>query len=208
MDVGHTWAARVARRLGGEITRLPSQVFRPEVLRLQILFRRAALLRRATARVRPAGRGLWAFQIITAKADNCAARPVHRGWALLAANMLSLDGSRRRHPVPAVACWCLGARTVATIGAGLARGFGHGPNIDLCKVERILTATDCTRATPCEPLLTRKASRTPWPATRGTARHGVISGIDDTEQPSGASGRHCKPRGARMYQRHSAHALS
>ncbi len=46
---------------------------------------------------------------------------------ILAASMLILDASRRNHPVPPLARWCLGAGITATIGANLAHGLGHGP---------------------------------------------------------------------------------
>jgi hypothetical protein len=46
---------------------------------------------------------------------------------ILAASMLMLDASRRNHPAPPLARWCLGAGIVATIGANLAHGLGHGP---------------------------------------------------------------------------------
>jgi hypothetical protein len=46
---------------------------------------------------------------------------------ILAASMLILDASRRNQPVPSLAHWCLGAGIVATIGANLAHGLGHGP---------------------------------------------------------------------------------
>jgi hypothetical protein len=46
---------------------------------------------------------------------------------ILAASMLILDANRRHHPVPPLARWCLGAGILATIGANLAHGFGHGP---------------------------------------------------------------------------------
>jgi hypothetical protein len=45
---------------------------------------------------------------------------------ILAASMLTLDASRCRQPVPALARWCLGAGIVATIGANLAHGLSHG----------------------------------------------------------------------------------
>jgi hypothetical protein len=45
---------------------------------------------------------------------------------ILAASMLTLDASRRRQPVPALARWCLGAGIVATVGANLAHGLSHG----------------------------------------------------------------------------------
>src|ERR1039457_2862318 len=46
---------------------------------------------------------------------------------ILAASMLMLDASRRNQPAPPLARWCLGAGIVATIGANLAHGIGHGP---------------------------------------------------------------------------------
>jgi uncharacterized protein DUF2637 len=46
---------------------------------------------------------------------------------ILAASMLILDASRRSHPAPPLARWCLGAGIVATICANLAHGLGHGP---------------------------------------------------------------------------------
>lgn len=44
-----------------------------------------------------------------------------------AASMLILDANRRRQPVPPLARWRLGAGIVATTGANLAHGLGHGP---------------------------------------------------------------------------------
>jgi hypothetical protein len=44
-----------------------------------------------------------------------------------AASMVVLDASRRNHSVPRLALWSLGAGIVATIGANLAHGLGHGP---------------------------------------------------------------------------------
>lgn len=41
--------------------------------------------------------------------------------------MLILDANRHTRPVPALARWCLGAGIVATVGANLAHGLGHGP---------------------------------------------------------------------------------
>lgn len=46
---------------------------------------------------------------------------------ILAASMLILDANRRNRPVPPLAHWCLGAGILATIGANLAHGLGHGP---------------------------------------------------------------------------------
>ena len=44
-----------------------------------------------------------------------------------AASMVVLDASRRNHPAPRLAAWSLGAGIVATVGANLAHGVGHGP---------------------------------------------------------------------------------
>jgi hypothetical protein len=44
-----------------------------------------------------------------------------------AASMGVLDVSRRNRPVPRLAAWSLGAGIVATVGANLANGIGHGP---------------------------------------------------------------------------------
>jgi Protein of unknown function (DUF2637) len=44
-----------------------------------------------------------------------------------AASMVVLDASRRNQPVPRLAAWSLGTGIVATIGANLAHGSGHGP---------------------------------------------------------------------------------
>ena len=43
-----------------------------------------------------------------------------------AASMLILDASRRHRPTPALAWSCLGAGILATVGANLAHGLGHG----------------------------------------------------------------------------------
>jgi hypothetical protein len=45
----------------------------------------------------------------------------------LAASMLTLDANRRHRPAPPLARRCLGAGIVATAGANLAHGLGHGP---------------------------------------------------------------------------------
>jgi hypothetical protein len=44
-----------------------------------------------------------------------------------AAPMVVLDASRRSQPVPRLAAGSLGAGIVATVGANLAHGVGHGP---------------------------------------------------------------------------------
>jgi hypothetical protein len=41
--------------------------------------------------------------------------------------MLILHAGRRHRSVPPLARWCLGAGILATIGANLAHGLGHGP---------------------------------------------------------------------------------
>jgi len=38
-----------------------------------------------------------------------------------------LDASRPNQPAPRLAAWSLGAGIVATVGANLAHGVGHGP---------------------------------------------------------------------------------
>jgi Protein of unknown function (DUF2637) len=43
-----------------------------------------------------------------------------------AASMVVLDASRRNHRVPRLAAWSLGAGILATVGANLAHGLGHG----------------------------------------------------------------------------------
>jgi hypothetical protein len=50
---------------------------------------------------------------------------------------LILDASRRHHPVPPLARWCLGAGIAATIGANLAHGLGHGPIGALVNAESV-----------------------------------------------------------------------
>jgi hypothetical protein len=44
-----------------------------------------------------------------------------------AASMVILDSSRRHQRVPPLAAWSLGIAILATIGANLAHGLGHGP---------------------------------------------------------------------------------
>jgi hypothetical protein len=43
-----------------------------------------------------------------------------------AASMVVLNASRRNQPVPRLAAWNLGTGIVATVGANLAHGIGHG----------------------------------------------------------------------------------
>lgn len=44
-----------------------------------------------------------------------------------AASMVALDAGRRHHPVPRLAVWSPATGIVATVGANLAHGLGHGP---------------------------------------------------------------------------------
>jgi hypothetical protein len=44
-----------------------------------------------------------------------------------AASMVVLNASRQNQPVPRLAAWSLGAGIMATVGANLAHGVGHGP---------------------------------------------------------------------------------
>jgi hypothetical protein len=44
-----------------------------------------------------------------------------------AASMVVLDASQRNQRVPRLALWSLGAGILATVGANLAHGLGHGP---------------------------------------------------------------------------------
>ncbi len=44
-----------------------------------------------------------------------------------AASMVVLDASRRNQRVPPLALWSLSAGILATVGANLAHGLGHGP---------------------------------------------------------------------------------
>jgi hypothetical protein len=44
-----------------------------------------------------------------------------------AASMVVLDANRRTRRVPPLAGWSLGVGIVATVGANLAHGIGHGP---------------------------------------------------------------------------------
>jgi hypothetical protein len=71
-----------------------------------------------------------AFELVSAHGESgLTARllPFTVDGLILAASMLTLDASRRNQPVPALARWCLGAGIVATTGANLAHGLGHGP---------------------------------------------------------------------------------
>jgi hypothetical protein len=52
--------------------------------------------------------------------------PLTMDGLIWAASMVMLDANRRHQPVPALAKWSLGIGIVATIGANLAHGLGHG----------------------------------------------------------------------------------
>ncbi|GAA4514044.1 hypothetical protein GCM10023191_082040 [Actinoallomurus oryzae] len=53
--------------------------------------------------------------------------PLTVDGVIWAASMVMLDANRRHQPVPALAKWSLGVGIVATIGANLVHGLGHGP---------------------------------------------------------------------------------
>lgn len=53
--------------------------------------------------------------------------PFTVGGLIWAVSMVALDASHRNHPVPRLALWSLAAGIVATVGANLAHGLGHGP---------------------------------------------------------------------------------
>ena len=46
---------------------------------------------------------------------------------IYASSMVMLDSARRKTPVPVLARWLLGLGIVATLGANIAHGLGHGP---------------------------------------------------------------------------------
>jgi hypothetical protein len=71
-----------------------------------------------------------AYELVSAHGEvGITARlfPLTVDGLIVAASMLILDASRRNQPVPALARWCLGTGIVATIGANMAHGLGHGP---------------------------------------------------------------------------------
>ena len=71
-----------------------------------------------------------AYELVTTRGETgLTARllPFTVDGLILATSMLILDASRRHQRVPPLARWCLGAGIVATIGANLAHGLGHGP---------------------------------------------------------------------------------
>jgi hypothetical protein len=71
-----------------------------------------------------------AYELVTTHGETGATArlvPFTVDGLILAASMLILDASRRSEPVPPLARWCLAAGILATIGANLAHGLGHGP---------------------------------------------------------------------------------
>src|SRR5215472_17609688 len=72
----------------------------------------------------------YAYELVTTHGETgVTARllPFTVDGLIWAGSMVALDASRRNHPVPRLALWSLGAGIVATIGANLAHGLGHGP---------------------------------------------------------------------------------
>ncbi|GAA4514056.1 DUF2637 domain-containing protein [Actinoallomurus oryzae] len=71
-----------------------------------------------------------AYELVVAHGEaGPPARPVPLtvDGLIWAASMVMLDANRRRQAVPALAKLSLGVGIVATIGANLAHGLGHGP---------------------------------------------------------------------------------
>jgi hypothetical protein len=109
---------------------------------------------------------------------------------ILAASMLILDANRRNHPVPPLARWCLGAGILATIGANLAHGLGHGPTGALVSAwpalalagsfELLMTLIRTeTRASATSTLSVQVS--TPFPTTDDDAR-AALTGAPSVEQ--------------------------
>jgi hypothetical protein len=70
-----------------------------------------------------------AYELVTAHGETgptARLLPFTVDGLILAASMLILDANRRHRSVPPLARWCLGAGILATIGANLAHGLGHG----------------------------------------------------------------------------------
>jgi hypothetical protein len=97
---------------------------------------------------------------------------------ILAASMLILDANRRHRPVPPLARWCLGIGILATVGANLAHGLGHGP------IGALVSAWPAVAlAGSFELLMTliRSESRaSAAPTHAGHARHPVPTADSDT----------------------------
>ncbi len=71
-----------------------------------------------------------AYELVRSRGESgVAARllPFTVDGLIWAASMVVLDASRQNRSVPRLAVWSLGAGIVATVGANLAHGVGHGP---------------------------------------------------------------------------------
>lgn len=71
-----------------------------------------------------------AFELVRSHGESGATArlvPFTVDGLIWAASMVILDATRRNRPVPPLAGWSLGIGIVATIGANLAHGLGHGP---------------------------------------------------------------------------------
>jgi hypothetical protein len=83
---------------------------------------------------------------------------------ILAASMLILDANRHHRPVPLLARWCLGAGILATIGANLAHGLGHGPIGALVSAWPALALAGAFELLMTLIRSETRASHTPYPA--------------------------------------------
>jgi hypothetical protein len=71
-----------------------------------------------------------AYELVTSHGETSVTAhllPFTVDGLIWAASMVALDASRPNHPVQRLALWSLGAGIVATVGANLAHGLGHGP---------------------------------------------------------------------------------
>jgi hypothetical protein len=71
-----------------------------------------------------------AYELVSTHSETCATArlvPFTVDGLILTASILILHANRRGRPAPSLARWCLGAGVVATIGANLVHGLGHGP---------------------------------------------------------------------------------
>lgn len=94
-----------------------------------------------------------------------------------AASMVVLDASRRNQRVPRLALWSLGGGIVATVGANLAHGLGHGPIGALVSAWPALALVGSFELLM---LLVRSASRT----ESATTEDGQAPGNTSEEEPS------------------------
>jgi hypothetical protein len=70
-----------------------------------------------------------AYELVRSHGESAATArlvPFTVDGLIWAASMVILDATRRSRPVPSLAGWSLGVGIVATIGANLAHGLGHG----------------------------------------------------------------------------------